>query len=1015
MDIKERRFEEDIETSLITEGGYTKGSMDGYDKQLALNLDELVAFIQETQAKQWNRYQSIYPNPKETVAKRFDQVVKERGLLDVLRNGFKDRGVAFKTVYFKPESTLNKELSRRYEANRLKVIRQFSYSTMNNNTIDMVLMLNGIPIVGLELKDQLTGQNVEHAKKQWKQDRNPTEKPFHLNQRFLVYFAVDLRQAAMTTELKGKEKTNFLPFNQGANGAGNDGGAGNPENPSGYMTSYLWENVLERHSLLMLIQRFIHLETKTDKSGNEIGQALIFPRYHQYDVVNKLVGHTKRTGPGENYLIQHSAGSGKSYSIAWLAYRLSTLHNKNNEPIYNSVIVVTDRKALDRQLQDTIKSLDHTEGVVAAIDDKQSSKDLQKAIEAGRKMIITTLQKFPFIVNEVKSQVGKNFAVVVDEAHSSQSGKSAHQMKAALSDTEEALEEMADYENRLEAETEDEEDKIARIMASQGKQPNLSFFGFTATPKKQTLELFGKKVEKIGQEEPTYQAHHIYSMRQAIEEGFILDVLDNYMTYDVSYQIANSTVENPEVPQSQAVKAIGRYTSLHSSNIEGKTEVMVEHFMENTRKAIRGQGKAMLVTASRLHAVRYFKAFQDYIKQQGYQDKVGVLVAFSGTVNDGGVEYTESSMNKTKYGQPIKDSETAAAFNTSEFNIMIVAEKYQTGFDQPLLHTMFVDKKLNGIRAVQTLSRLNRTAKGKTDTFVLDFANEAEDIQEAFEPYYQVTELEKGTDINRIYTLQIKIREYGVYNNNDVNQVIDFLYKHGAQTEYDLGILIGKYNVVIEKFLDLNEEKRYEFKVLIRRYLKNYSYITQIVQLFDRDLEKEFTYLTHLNKLLPKEEEIDDGVNLSDKLELQYYKLEQSFEGSLSLKPDSVDAVISNPEISGEVVKEEEPKVFLNDIINKMNDRFQADFDESNRIQTEILHENFINNDALRKSAQENNERIYRESIFSKTFDESAMENLEKEPGKFESLFQDSEMYDEMKAVLAKYTFRYFREVAEKA
>lgn len=1013
MDIKELRFEEDIETSLLTEGGYTKGSMDGYNKQLALNVEELIDFIKETQPKQWKRYQSIYTNPKESLVKRFDAEAKERGLLDVLRNGFKDRGVQFYVVFFKPESNLNEELSRRYESNRLKVIRQFAYSSMNNNTIDMILMLNGIPIVGLELKDQLTGQSIDNAKKQWEQDRNPNEKPFHFNQRFLVYFAVDLMQVAMATELK-KNSTYFLPFNQGSNGPGNDGGAGNPENPSGYMTAYLWETVLERHSLLMLIQRFIHLETKTDKNGNEVGQTLIFPRYHQYDVVNKLVGHARRRGPGDNYLIQHSAGSGKSYSIAWLAYRLSTLFNTVNEPVYNSVIVVTDRRVLDRQLQNTIRGLDHTEGVVAAIDDRKSSKDLQEAIESGRKIIITTLQKFPYIVDEVKAQVGKSFAVIVDEAHSSQSGKSAHQLKATLSDSAEALQEMAEYENRMEDETEDEEDKIARIMASQGKQPNLTFFGFTATPKKQTLEMFGKKIERPGREEPGYQAHHIYSMRQAIEEGFILDVLDNYMTYEVSYQIANSTLENPEVEQSKAVKTIGRYAGLHETNIEAKTEIMVEHFMDHTRHKINGNGKAMVVTPSRLHAVRYFKAFQKYIKRQGYEKEIGVLVAFSGVVRDGGFDYTESNMNKTKDGQPIKETEIPAAFDTPEFNILIVAEKFQTGFDQPLLHTMFVDKRLRGIKAVQTLSRLNRISKDKRETYVLDFANEAVDMKEAFEPYYQVTELEKGTDINSIYSLQANIREYGVYNTEDVNQVVDFLYKHGAQTENDLGILVGKYRVAVEQFSRLDEEKRYEFKVLIRRFIKNYAYITQIAQLFDRDLEKEYTFLTHLNKLLPKEEELADNTNIKKHLELQYYKLEKSFEGSLSLNPDSVDSVLKNPSMDGKVVKEEEAKGFLNDIIHEMNDRFQANFDESNRVQTEILHESFIKDDALRKSAQQNNERIYMESIFSKAFDNSAMENLESNPDEFESLFQDSEVYDEMKSVLAKYTYKFFRNVAER-
>lgn len=1012
MESNEKRFEQDIETSLITEGGYTKGSMTAYDKELALNVDELVAFIQETQPKQWDRYKTLnYTDPKEALAKRFDQVVKEQGLLEVLRNGFKDRGVSFQVVYFRPETSLNEKASQLYEANRLQAIRQFYFNPKTNESIDLVLMLNGIPIVGLELKNQLTGQSIDHGKKQWSK-RNKYNKVFHFNERFLVYFATDLYNVAMTTEVKG-DGTNFLPYNQGTNGPGNDGGAGNPQNTEGYMTSYLWETILERHSLLMILQRFFHLEIKRDKKGNKTGEALIFPRYHQYDVVEKMVRNARRTGPRENYLIQHSAGSGKSYSIAWLAYRLSTLHNQDNAPIYNSVIVVSDRRVLDKQLQETIKSIDHTEGVIAAIDEGQSSKDLQAAIESGRKIIITTLQKFPHIVEKVDSQAGRNFAVIVDEAHASQSGKSAHQMKASLSDIDYSLEEIATIENQEEENREDDEDKIARIMASQGKQENLSFFGFTATPKQETLEVFGKAIEKTEQEAPAYRAHHVYSMRQAIEEGFIFDVLQNYMTYDVSYRIANSTKENPEVPQSKAAKTIAQYAFLHPRNISEKTEVMVEHFMLNTRHKINGKGKAMVVTPSRLHAVRYFKEFQRYINRQGYEDDIGVLVAFSGKVLDSGLEETETTLNKGKDGRAIKSNELPNAFSSSEFNIIIVAEKFQTGFDQPLLHTMYVDKPLNSIRAVQTLSRLNRIATDKKDTFVLDFVNDTEDIQKAFEPYFQQTELEEGTDVNSIYALQHKIREYGVYNSEDVTRVVTFYFDKKKQTAHDLGILAGMYRPMIHQYDQLNADQRYEFRVYIRRFIKAYSYITQIVQLFDRDLEVEFTFLQQLNKLLPKETVEDEYMDIKDKLEMEFYKLEQIFEGNISLNPDSVDYQLSNPKLDRDALKEEEPKNFLNDIIEVINERYHGEFTGKNRVQTDILSKEFMANESLRESAKRNNENIYINNIFDEAFDQSVMENFEKDREKFESLYQDGELYENMKEALARFTYKMFRNAEE--
>ena len=501
----------------------------------------------------------------------------------------------------------------------------------------MVLSLNGIPLIAIELKNQITGQSVENAKKQFIYDRNPKETCFHFNKRFLVYFAVDLYEVAMTTRVYGKD-TYFLPFNQGTGGAGNVGGQGNPQNPDGYNTSYLWEQVLVKDSLMNIIQRFLHVSTdkyKVVENGKEVtktSKKIIFPRYHQLDVVTKLMQDVRKNGSGKNYLIQHSAGSGKSNSIAWAAYRLASIHDDLNKPIFTSVIVVTDRKVLDSQLQDTISSFDHTFGLIATIGDNKTSKDLRDAINDGKKIIVTTLQKFPVIYEEIENNQGKRFAVIVDEAHSSQTGSSAQKLKIALADNEKALEEFARIERQEEAQSEDYEDKLVKELLSHGRHSNLSFFAFTATPKQKTLELFGER-----QADGTFRPFHVYSMQQAIEEGFILDVLANYMTYKMCFKIAKNTPENPELPESEARKAIKRFESLHSYNLQQKTAIMVEYFRDVTMRKIGGRAKAMVVTASRLHAVRYFLEFKRYIYAKGYHD-LDILVAFSGTVKDADIE-----------------------------------------------------------------------------------------------------------------------------------------------------------------------------------------------------------------------------------------------------------------------------------------------------------------------------------------------------------------------------------------
>lgn len=746
FDVREKRFEQDIEEYLTTHGGYQRGNPVAFNREKALDTDTFLSFIRTSQPKQWERFEKIYGADSERqLIDRFCREVKMVGLLKVLRQGFTDRGIKFRAVFWKPETSINETSQAQYAANILHCTRQLHYSLSNENSIDIVLFLNGIPVVSMELKCQFTGQDTSNAIQQYKFDRAGKDAIFEFKNRVLVHFAVDLTNVYMTTRLEGP-KTYFLPFNQGSNGAGNVGGKGNPINPDGYDTAYLWENVLCKDRLLEILHKYLHLQQEKDEKTGEVkSERMIFPRYHQLDVVTKLLADVKANGSGKNYLIQHSAGSGKSNSIAWLAHRLTGLHDDHDEKIFQSVIIVTDRRVLDSQLQNTVYQFDHVEGVVQKID--KNAQQLREAIEAGAGIIITTLQKFPVIYREVRTG-SKRFAVIVDEAHSSQTGDAARKLKRALADAEKILEEYAKEEYEEESKRKDDEDKLLDELAAQGFHDNLSFFAFTATPKDRTLQMFGQRDEN-----GKYHPFHVYSMRQAIEEGFILDVLKNYMTYNMYYKIAKAIPDDPELDTTAGVKAIRQYETLHPHNISQKTAIMLEQFRNVTRHKINGKAKAMIVTPSRLHAVRYFLEFKRQIKDKGYND-LDVLVAFSSEVDDNGESYTEEKLNKTKSGETIKEKALPAAFHTDEYGMLIVAEKYQTGFDEPLLHTMFVDKKLSGVKAVQTLSRLNRTMRGKNDTFVLDFVNSADDIRKAFEPYYEETVLEEETDPNVIYDLK---------------------------------------------------------------------------------------------------------------------------------------------------------------------------------------------------------------------------------------------------------------------
>ena len=976
FDVKEKRFEQDIEEYLTTEGGYQKGKPKSFDREKALDVGTFVSFIRTSQPKAWERFEKIYgADSEQQIVERFCREVKMVGLLKVLRQGFTDRGIKFRAMFWKPETSINETTQAQYAANILHCTRQLHYSLHNENSIDMVLFVNGIPVVSMELKCQFTGQDTANAIEQYKLDRASKDPIFAFGQRVLVHFAVDLSNVYMTTRLEG-EKTYFLPFNQGSNGAGKVGGKGNPINPDGYDTAYLWESVLCKDRLLEILHKYIHLQVnRDDKTGAVKSERMIFPRYHQLDVVTKLLADVRARGAGHNYLIQHSAGSGKSNSIAWLAYRLASLHNDQDEKIFQSVIIVTDRRVLDSQLQNTVYQFDHVEGVVQKID--KNAAQLRDAINNGAGIIITTLQKFPVIYKEVRSG-NKRFAIIVDEAHSSQTGDAARKLKRALADTDKILEEYAAEEAAAEEARKDDEDKLLDELAAQGTQENLSFFAFTATPKDKTLQMFGER-DANGK----YHPFHIYSMRQAIEEHFILDVLKNYMTYRMYYKIAKSIPDDPELDTTAGVRAIRQFETLHPHNISQKTAVMLEHFRNVTRHKIGGHAKAMIVTPSRLHAVRYLLEFRRQIEEKGYTD-LDVLVAFSGEVEDNGITYTEEKLNTTKTGETIKEKALPAAFHTDEYGMLIVAEKYQTGFDEPLLHTMFVDKKLSGVKAVQTLSRLNRTMRGKVDTFVLDFVNSAEDIRKAFEPYYEETVLEEETDPNVIYDLKNTLDEFRVYQQLEIDRFAEIFYTDKEQEQGDLSKLQGTIRPALDRFEALEEEKQELFKSTLARFNRIYAFITQVCRLFDKEIHKFSVYAKFLYTMLPKGGR--DKVYVDDKVLLEYYRLEKDFEGGIQLEitPEGFRP------ITGEAGRREKQRDPLTVIIDKINEKYGTNFTEMDKVLLQMEND-YAAQDKWHSYAQNNDRKTFM-LLFEKDFPNMAAARYEQNDSFFVKLFSDPDM-----------------------
>ena len=928
----EQHFENEIEHSLLTGGGYQQGLAKDYEKSTALFPADVVAFIQTTQPKLWARLEMLFKDKaQDELIKTLNQELNIKGSLNVLRNGFRVANRTAKMAYFAPNSTLNETSQQQYDANIIKITRQVI--TEYNERIDMVISVNGIPVSTIELKNEMsaTGWTVEDAKYQYRKERNPQGKLFEFKKRSLVHFAVDTQEVYMTTKLEG-ENTRFLPFNRGFND-----GKGNPPVENDVRTAYLWRDVLRKDSLMELIGRFLHLSREERKIRTDSGfryitsESMIFPRFHQLDAVRKLIAHTKTHGAGKNYLIQHSAGSGKSNTIAWLAHHLASLHNAEDEKIFNSVIIVTDRVVLDRQLQETVAQFEQTDGVVQKID--KDTHQLTAALAANVPIIITTIQKFPYVMHSIQTKAkhgehisldteGKRFAVIVDEAHSSQTGETAGELRQVLnkSGIEAAIAaEFLDLDEDEQADIEVQKN-ILREQFKRSRQDNLSFFAFTATPKWKTLALF---------DEPNEQGEtpfHSYSMKQAIEEGFILDVLANYATYKQYFRLLRTADSDIELPKHKAKKELMRFVNLHPSVISQKVEIIIEHFQSVTRHKIGGYAKAMVVTSSREAAVRYKLAFDEYIAEKGY-DGIKSLVAFSGKVilpEQTEKEYTEPSMNGG-----IKETELPEQFDSDNYQVLLVADKYQTGFDQPLLHTMFVDKVLSGVQAVQTLSRLNRTAKGKEDTFVLDFVNDHEAIYDAFKPYYQRTALGDIPSDEKLASLGNTLDEWKIYTQSDIDEFANIWFSgRTTPTNSEHKRLNAVIDKAIEKYKHIsddpehNEEQQKLFKSQLQSYLNLYLFVSQILPYADSIHEKRYVYLKALMMKLPRGKQ-SEKLDLSKMAILQYYRLQQIGEGSIKLNEGEAEPQKGSTDVgTGQVSLTEE----LDKLIKELNEAFTTEF-----------------------------------------------------------------------------------------
>lgn len=1017
----ERDFETAIEKGLVGSGGYRQGDPKAYDPAIALFPDDVIGFIRDSQPARWGQLEAMLKDRTETTV--IDSLTKElgsKGALGVLRHGFKCYGKELRLAYFRPNSSMNPDAAARFAANRLTITRQVEFvsevlkrpdSQNCKCIIDVVLAVNGLPVATVELKNPLTGQRAEDACKQFIADRDGRDLLFRFKERALVHFAVDPDEVWMTTELKGAE-TLFLPFNRGHNY-----GAGNPSVEGNWKTHYLWDEVLCADSLLDILQRFMHLEVTERTVETTTGvrtvrkETMIFPRYHQLDAVRRLVDHAKAHRSGHNYLVQHSAGSGKSNSIAWLAHRLASLHDANDEKVFHSVVVITDRRVLDQQLQNTIYQFEHKTGVVEKID--ENTQQLAKALSSGTPIIISTIQKFPFISQAIRTLEARGkgvsietrdrrFAVIVDEAHSSQSGETVKSLKGILNrdGITDAIASQFDDDEEDGDLSEEAKAKIREEMLKRGRQPNLSFFAFTATPKFKTKAVFDEPGPSGA------SPFHEYSMRQAIEEGFILDVLQNYTTYKRFFGLVKQVEDDPDVPKKAAAKALGQFLELHPVNVEQVVAVIIEHFRLKVMHELAGRAKAMVVTGSRLSAVRYKQAFDRYIRDKGY-DGIRALVAFSGTVEDPdlpGSSFTEVAMND---GLP--ERELPERFAGESYRVLIVAEKYQTGFDQPLLQTMYVVKKLAGVQAVQTLSRLNRTAPGKTRTFVLDFKNEEEDIFKAFKPYYETTPVGENADPQKLNELHHKLLQPAVFTPDDVRDFSEVWFKrrrdHSGQ---DHRLMNAILDGCVDRFDRLDEPAQEEFRGHLTAFRNLYSFLSQIMPYFDEGLEQLFAFLRNLSSKLPRP---GDGskFTLDDDVALKFFRLQQVGEGTIDLSQGEA-LPLKGPTDVG-TAREKDTEVALSTLVDKLNERFGTDFTKADQLFFDQVRATAEQNEKVVEAAQANNLPNF-STFFGRILDDLFIQRMEGNDEIFNRVMSDKRFRTAAHEHLAREVYKRVRAAA---
>lgn len=983
--LSEKEFQKFIIEQLVQDNGYMVRTNNDFDRLFAMDKEMLFRFLDDTQPKEMEALRKIYKAELESTLVNFinGEIIKARSsLLHVLKNGIEISNQKLRLMYDKPATSINKEDNIRYSQNIFTVAEEVWAS--DKERVDLVIFLNGLAIMSFELKCNAAGQSYRDAIYQYRTERSPKSRLFKFRAGCLVNFAMDLDEVYMTTKLE-EESTFFLPFNIG-NGEGVLAGQGNPIWPDKYSVSYMWEDILKKDTVIDLISKFVLIEEteKIDKvtSQTKKSERIIFPRYHQLDVIRKVLADVKDNLTSLNYLIQHSAGSGKTNSIAWLAHRLSSLHDAHDNNIFDNIIIVTDRVVVDRQLQEAIKAIKHKSGVIKVMDDKCTSADLAKAITGNTKIIATTIQKFPYIVDSVSNLKDKKFAVIIDEAHSSTSGKEMSAVTQVLGSNDE--------------EHKDVEDIIADEIKKNGKQSNVSIFAFTATPKATTLQLFGRLNPK-GQ----YEAFHIYSMKQAIEEGFILDVLQNYTTYDTYYQINKNILDDPQYKTSEAKRKITRFAMLHDTNIAQRIEVIIEHFRTTVMSELGGAAKAMVVTASRPEAVKYRQALEDYINQKGYKD-IQALVAFSGKVklpNDD-TEYTESGMNK------IPENRLRDEFDKDDYQVLLVANKYQTGFDQPKLCAMYIMKKLNGVNAVQTLSRLNRIYPPfEKKTFILDFVNDLEDIQSAFEPYFTTTILSNSVTPNVIYDLETKIDAFVVLDPHDIEVANDLLYKAdiSAKDKKQLTFFFDKAKKNIEKE---DEVRQREFSSLIKRFIRFYEFLIQVSCFEDVDLHKKYNFLTYLVAFLNIRHP-GTGFNLDGKIEASNFvqkKMEEHTGTKLKSNP-----IIKLP--TAEMLGLTEDKVQkLSEIIEEINSKAGKSFDNDVAVKAMLqIKDLLLKSEALKTSAKNNTEDDFRFSYYD-GIDDALIEGLNQNEDFFTLLLKNKEIKREVLGLFVSEVYKSLKE-----